>query len=274
MITNGDSPIHHPYHDFSWETQWRSRRPRSSSWLTRFSASRRRRYGHHQHQHYHQQIIIIPNTSVTKKPTKVMRANSWLYHYYMVQSRLQYGLAYGAHSPAALSSLYYPHVASQYYEPSPASLHPAYLQAAQLPYPHYAYSPPVQYYHSLPPNPTHTPHLSDTKDPLQVPLDFSKSPPGWESNGSKGKQEATQHWDYLRPQDLSSKSPSWKSDSSGSPLERLEGGGGYPGAFQPRDGGQHYTPTWSHETLVEQGKLKKEVQEVYTSDRNNNPHCL
>ena len=41
---------------------------------------------------------------------KVMRANSWLYHYYMVQSRLQYGLAYGAHSPAALSSLYYPHV--------------------------------------------------------------------------------------------------------------------------------------------------------------------
>ena len=24
-----------------------------------------------------------------------MRANSWLYHYYMVQSRLQYNLAYG-----------------------------------------------------------------------------------------------------------------------------------------------------------------------------------
>ena len=54
-------------------------------------------------------IIVIPIITVIIKP-KVMRANSWLYHYYMVQSRLQYGLAYGAHSPAALSSLYYPHV--------------------------------------------------------------------------------------------------------------------------------------------------------------------
>ena len=219
-------------------------------------------------------IIVIPILIITViiKP-KVMRANSWLYHYYMVQSRLQYGLAYGAHSPAALSSLYYPHVASQYYEPSPASLHPAYLQAAQLPYPHYPYSPTVPYYHPLPPDPTHTPHPSDTKDPSQVPLDFSKSPPGWESSSGKGKQEATQHWDYLRPQDLSSKSPSWKSDSSGSPLERVEGGGGYPGAFQPRTGGPHYPPAWPQETSVEQGKLKKEVVEVY-SDRNNNPHCL
>ena len=45
-----------------------------------------------------------------------MRANSWLYHYYMVQSRLQYGLAYGAHAPAALSSLYYPHVQVRFWE--------------------------------------------------------------------------------------------------------------------------------------------------------------
>ena len=214
-------------------------------------------------------VILCTSQILSLGEATVMRANSWLYHYYMVQSRLQYGLAYGAHSPAALSSLYYPHVASQYYEPSPTSLHPAYLQAAQLPYPHYPYSPTVPYYHPLPPDPTHTPHPSDTKDPSQVPLDFSKSPPtGWE----KGKQEAaSQHWDYLRPQDLSSKSPSWKSDSSGSPLERLEGGGGvYPaGAFQPR--GHHYPPAWPQE--VEQSKLKKEVVEVY-SDRNNNPHCL
>ena len=31
-----------------------------------------------------------------------MKTNSWLYHYYMVQSRLQYGLAYGAPSPHSL----------------------------------------------------------------------------------------------------------------------------------------------------------------------------
>ena len=105
---------------------------------------RRQRYHHpchHPHHNCHYKTYI-----------KVMRANSWLYHYYMVQSRLQYGLAYGAHSPAALSSLYYPHVASQYYEPSPTSLHPAYLQAAQIPYPHYPYSPTVPYYHPLPPD--------------------------------------------------------------------------------------------------------------------------
>jgi len=28
-----------------------------------------------------------------------MKVNSWLYHYYMVQSRLQFGLAYGAPTP-------------------------------------------------------------------------------------------------------------------------------------------------------------------------------
>ncbi len=34
-----------------------------------------------------------------------MKANSWLYHYYMVQSRLQYNLAYGG-QPSAIAALY------------------------------------------------------------------------------------------------------------------------------------------------------------------------
>ena len=62
----------------------------------------------------------------------VMRANSWLYHYYMVQSRLQIGLAYGAASPG-LAAYYHPHVTAQpgYYEhpvgvaPHGAALSPA-----------------------------------------------------------------------------------------------------------------------------------------------------
>ena len=37
-----------------------------------------------------------------------MKANSWLYHYYMVQSRLQYSLAYGGQSPTALAAFYHP----------------------------------------------------------------------------------------------------------------------------------------------------------------------
>ena len=55
-------------------------------------------------------VILCTSQILSLGEATVMRANSWLYHYYMVQSRLQYGLAYGAHSPAALSSLYYPHV--------------------------------------------------------------------------------------------------------------------------------------------------------------------
>ena len=42
-----------------------------------------------------------------------MKANSWLYHYYMVQSRLQYGLAYGAHTPGLAA--YYPQVQPKKY---------------------------------------------------------------------------------------------------------------------------------------------------------------
>ncbi len=33
-----------------------------------------------------------------------MRANSWLYHYYMVQARLQYNLAYGHTQPGAAAA--------------------------------------------------------------------------------------------------------------------------------------------------------------------------
>lgn len=35
-----------------------------------------------------------------------MKANSWLYHYYMVQSRLQYSLAYGGQSPTSFAAFY------------------------------------------------------------------------------------------------------------------------------------------------------------------------
>ena len=62
-----------------------------------------------------------------------MKTNSWLYHYYMVQSRLQYGLAYGAHSPGLP---YYPHMLGPSSQPQPfaayeasAGLGPAYLSS-------------------------------------------------------------------------------------------------------------------------------------------------
>nr|CAD7200844.1 unnamed protein product [Timema douglasi] len=50
---------------------------------------------------------------VIEREAAVMRANSWLYHYYMVQSKLQYGLAYEAHTAsrmaAAAAAVYYHH---------------------------------------------------------------------------------------------------------------------------------------------------------------------
>ena len=172
-------------------------------------------------------VIILTNQILSTEEAAVMKANSWLYHYYMVQSRLQYGLAYGAHSPT-LGALYYPHMGlqPQYYE-QPHPLHSAYLHAAQqLPYSPYTYSPPVGYYHLPDPG-------LEPKDPVaQGPLDFSKGPGPWETKGKEGEGRAFQHWEapspLYRPQDLSNKSPSWRSDSSGSPLEAP-----YP-AFQPR----------------------------------------
>ena len=46
----------------------------------------------------------------SEREAKVMKANSWLYHYYMVQSRLQYSLAYGGQSPtsALAAAAFYP----------------------------------------------------------------------------------------------------------------------------------------------------------------------
>ena len=54
----------------------------------------------------HQRVLSV----FSEREAKVMKANSWLYHYYMVQSRLQYSLAYGGQSPtsALAAAAFYP----------------------------------------------------------------------------------------------------------------------------------------------------------------------
>lgn len=54
-----------------------------------------------------QPVIVCTNQVLTEAEAAVMRTNNWLYHYYSVQNKLQYGLAYdiGA-SPSRL--IYYP----------------------------------------------------------------------------------------------------------------------------------------------------------------------
>ena len=51
-------------------------------------------------------VYEITISNFSEREAKVMKANSWLYHYYMVQSRLQYSLAYGGQSPSALAAFY------------------------------------------------------------------------------------------------------------------------------------------------------------------------
>lgn len=53
-----------------------------------------------------QPVIVCTNQVLSEAEAAVMRTNSWLYHYYSVQNKLQYGLAYDVGPPTRL--LYYP----------------------------------------------------------------------------------------------------------------------------------------------------------------------
>lgn len=59
-------------------------------------------------EHSQSPVIVCTNQVLSEREALVMKANSWLYHYYMVQSRLQYSLAYGGQSPNALAAAFYP----------------------------------------------------------------------------------------------------------------------------------------------------------------------
>lgn len=65
-----------------------------------------------------QPVIVCTNQVLSDTEAAVMRNNSWLYHYYSVQNKLQYGLAYDVGPPSRL--LYYPehnHPAPEYSTP-------------------------------------------------------------------------------------------------------------------------------------------------------------
>ncbi|KAF2367931.1 PAS domain [Trinorchestia longiramus] len=57
-------------------------------------------------QNQQQPIIVATNQVLSEREAAVLRSNSWLYHYYTMQSKLQYGLAYEAQRVHA----YYPQV--------------------------------------------------------------------------------------------------------------------------------------------------------------------
>ncbi|XP_033607758.1 uncharacterized protein LOC111865566 isoform X2 [Cryptotermes secundus] len=91
-----------------------------------------------------QPVIVCTNQVLSEREASVMRANSWLYHYYMVQSKLQYGLAYEAHTAsrmaaAAAAAYYHPHPPP----PPPPPPHPQVMS----PYPHHDPSHHSSYLH-------------------------------------------------------------------------------------------------------------------------------
>ncbi|XP_026819530.1 uncharacterized protein LOC113558248 [Rhopalosiphum maidis] len=51
-----------------------------------------------------QPVIVSTNQVLTDQEAAVMRANSWLYHYYMVQSKLQYGMQFEAQTSPRVPS--------------------------------------------------------------------------------------------------------------------------------------------------------------------------
>ena len=144
-----------------------------------------------------------------------MKTNSWLYHYYMVQSRLQYGLAYGAPSPHSLP--YYPHMLGAASQPQPfaaydpgAGLGPAYLSSSHHNfsnpgvsglYPSYLYPPPQHYLQppGPPPAQDQLSSVRESKGEHHGPLDFSR--------GQADQYNSSQQ-----------SSPSLRSDSSSSPV--------------------------------------------------------
>lgn len=134
-----------------------------------------------------------------------MKANSWLYHYYMVQSRLQYSLAYGGQSPSALAAAFYPQMApgypgSQHFGDNSSMLHAhphsAFLAATQSsPYSSAAYTG-----YTPPPGAYQLPAVVDGQ--------------GGESNSAAGKDRASES-----PLDFSSAGNSgsfteWQQDGS------------------------------------------------------------
>ena len=78
----------------------------------------------------------------SEREASVMRANSWLYHYYMVQSKLQYGLAYEAHAASRMAAA----AAAAYYHPPPPPPAPHHPQVMS-PYTHHDPSHHSSYLH-------------------------------------------------------------------------------------------------------------------------------
>ncbi|XP_066985363.1 neuronal PAS domain-containing protein 4A-like isoform X4 [Macrobrachium rosenbergii] len=83
-----------------------------------------------------QPVIVATNQVLGDREAAVLRANSWLYHYYSMQSKLQYGLAYDAHAQRVHA--YYPQVMTYQSDPGAAYMNSSALNGTHY---HQPYAP-------------------------------------------------------------------------------------------------------------------------------------
>ncbi|XP_070500322.1 single-minded homolog 2 isoform X2 [Chironomus tepperi] len=129
-------------------------------------------------------VIVCTNQVLSDKEASVMLSNSWLYHYYSVQSKIQMGLTYeGSRLPQITSTNYYPYqpINPQHYPMHQihqtaaydAQGHPTHIQHGH-PYEHY--SPPVSNINHHNDINHNSPTLKETTatSAALVPVDYSQ----------------------------------------------------------------------------------------------------
>ncbi|CAG7720197.1 unnamed protein product, partial [Allacma fusca] len=140
-----------------------------------------------------QSVIVATNQVLSEQEAGVMRANAWIYHYYSVQTKLQYGLAYpeatgiGAESPTAAEAptAYFP---SPKFNSNSETNYPFYTHAHFQPAPHHPKSPDSAGSYSPMPHSWQSPENSayayacslaalDAYGNTESPIDFSRACP-------------------------------------------------------------------------------------------------
>lgn len=115
-----------------------------------------------------QPVIVCTNQVLTEAEASVMRTNSWLYHYYSVQNKLQYGLTYDVPTPSRL--LYYPeHTQPQEYTTNHE--HSTYSHITNMPVP----LQPHITHHSVATHVHHNQHHHHHRRTDTEPVDYSYS---------------------------------------------------------------------------------------------------
>nr|XP_045595566.1 single-minded homolog 2-like [Procambarus clarkii] len=124
-------------------------------------------------QQQQQPVIVATNQVLGEKEAAVLRANSWLYHYYTMQSKLQYGLAYDAHAQRVHA--YYPQVMTYQTDPATSYITPTALNSGHA----HTHTASTHAPYSLP-TPTAYAHLQHYHHHysvrLQHGLDYSRDP--------------------------------------------------------------------------------------------------